>query len=178
VRAALVLFPMMLIAAPVRAGDPPSPAPAPTDTGSGPVIHPGPVAEDGDVAPVAPTDVADPDEASLDAARHASGPDPSRHDDGLYIDAGEGAPRPLTDAERRKFEIAWGVRALPRPAPAAAPVAETVIPGVTPSPAAGVGPDLPCVQERGPSGLTPYERGQREAALARQRGEAAPAPEE
>lgn len=90
--------------------------------------------------------------------------------------ATEGARGPLTANEQAKLDHVLALRGGARPVPAPAPLVE-VIPGVTPSPAAGVGPDVPVVQEIGPPGLTAYEREKRDAALERQRERQAAAPQ-
>jgi hypothetical protein len=88
-----------------------------------------------------------------------------------------GGPRgPLTQGELAKLAMVRALRGEAVPA-TPAPAHPDVVPGVTPSPAAGVGPDFPNVQEVGPPGLTPYEKEKRDAALARQRERAAAAPE-
>lgn len=91
--------------------------------------------------------------------------------------ATEGVRGPLTENEQAKLDHVLALRGGTKPAPAPAPLVE-VIPGVTPSPAAGVGPDVPVVQEIGPPGLTAYEREKRDAALARPRARQDAAPPE
>jgi hypothetical protein len=131
-------------------------------------------------------------------------PDPLHHRGGVYIDAGEVIPGELTDHERAKLEMA---RAAVEEARAAGTLHSTVIPEdaapltdedreaakqrrleghtspeLDDDPVAGVGAELPAIQEIGPDGLTPAEIAKRDAGdtgsdegLARDE-EARPAP--
>jgi len=155
------LLPLLLLA-----------AAAPTETK--PVIQPAPAPEH----PVATVEMPYLPQPILPVPLDASAthlyPD-AKGRPAVYV-ATDGPRGPLTEGEIAKLAMARARRGAPAGAPA--PAAAEIIPGVTPSPAAGVGPDVPVVQEVGPPGLTAAEREKLDAALARARERQPAAPRE